>query len=337
MNEKRDDTGMRALLGEGIGGLKVSRATRPRPREGEALLRVAAAGINRADLAQLAGAYPPPPGASEILGLEAAGEVVELGPSTAESSHGVTVGSKAYALLTGGGYAEFVTVPHSLLTPVPDGWSLAEAAAFAETAYTAYLNLFMEAELKAGERVLIHGGASGVGTAAIAQAKLAGATVIATAGGPEKVAVAERQGADLAIDRFERSFGEVVAREVGEVEVILDMVGESYFEANLSLLATGGRLVSIATLSGRWAKLDLGLLMRKRARLIGSTLRSRPLREKVAIREGLKRRFGEGAQLERLRPLIDAVYPWERVNEAHARMRANETIGKLVLDVAGSA
>src|SRR5690606_7648723 len=235
-----------------------------------------------------------------------------------------------------GGYAERVAVPASMLIELPHGWSFAEAAAFPETALTAFLNLFLEARLQPGERVLIHGGASGVGTAAIKQAKLAGATVVTTAGGPEKVDVCRRLGADLALDRHGEPFRDVVKRELGAVDVVLDMVGESYFAANLDLLATGGRLVVIATLGGRRAELDLRQLMGKRARLIGSTLRSRPLEEKVRIKEAFLERFGEAVASGELKPVIDAVVPWERVNEAHERMRENRTIGKLGLEVGGA-
>ncbi len=322
---------MTALLPDGQGKLALSSTEVPRLRPGEVMLEVHAAGINRADLSQLAGHYPPPAGESEILGLEAAGMVVELGPGIDEG-----LGMAACALLAGGGYAERVAVPASMLIELPHGWSFAEAAAFPEAALTAYLNLFLEAGLKEGERVLIHGGASGVGTAAIRQAKLAGATVVTTAGGDEKVEVCRRLGADLALDRYGEPFAEAVRREVGEVDVVLDMVGQDYFEGNMSLLATGGRMVSISTLSGRNAQLDLRQLMGKRARLIGSTLRNRPLPEKERIKESFLERFGTAIDAGELKPLIDTALPWRRVNELHERMRENRTIGKLVLEV-GSA
>ncbi|NLG08968.1 MAG: NAD(P)H-quinone oxidoreductase [Deinococcales bacterium] len=322
---------MTALLPDASGRLAPTTTAVPPLRPGEVLLEVRAAGVNRADLSQLAGHYPPPPGESSVLGLEAAGQVVELGPGVEAG-----LGLAACALLAGGGYAERVAVPASMLIELPHGWSFAEAAAFPETALTAFLNLFLEARLQPGERVLIHGGASGVGTAAIKQAKLAGATVVTTAGGPEKVDVCRRLGADLALDRHGEPFRDVVKRELGAVDVVLDMVGESYFAANLDLLATGGRLVVIATLGGRRAELDLRQLMGKRARLIGSTLRSRPLEEKVRIKEAFLERFGEAVASGELKPVIDAVVPWERVNEAHERMRENRTIGKLVLEVGGA-
>lgn len=326
---------MKALLEDGAGGLALATVKEPTLRPGEALLAVEAAGVNRADLSQLAGRYPPPAGESSIIGLEAAGRVVAFAPG-AERLTTLKVGDAACALLAGGGYAQRVAVPAELLLPLPAGWSMTQAAAFPEAAFTAYLNLFLEAELREGETLLIHGGASGVGTAAITQAKLAGARVVTTAGGADKVAVCRRLGADVALDRYDGPWRDAVRREVGEVDVILDMVGASYFQANMEVLATGGRLVSIATLGGRQVELDLLQLMGKRARLIGSTLRARPVPEKVRLQQALRARFGQAMGDGQLKPLIDTVYPWQDVNEAHARMRANRTSGKLVLQVEGT-
>lgn len=323
---------MLALVADGAKGMTLARVEEPVPGAGEVLLEVAAAGVNRADLSQLAGHYPPPPGESDIVGLEAAGRVVALGAGVDTGFLGVT----ACALLAGGGYAQRVAVPADMLIPLPSGWSLAEAAGFPETALTAYLNLFVEAGLQRGERVLVHGGASGVGTAAIRQAKLAGATVVTTAGGPAKVAACLSQGADLALDRHEGPWLDHVKRELGAVDVILDMVGQNYFVPNMEALDTGGRLVIISTLSGREAELDLRLLMQKRARIVGSTLRARPLPEKVRTLEALMAQFGQHLAGGALKPLIDTVFPWTEVNEAHARLRANDSVGKFVLEV-GSA
>lgn len=322
---------MLALIEDGEGGLTPTEVPQPPLREGEVLLEVVAAGVNRADLSQLAGNYPAPPGESDILGLEAAGRVVELGPGVEEG-----LGREVCALLPGGGYAQRVAVPADLLMDIPPGWSFEEAAAFPETAFTAFLNLFMEAGLEPGGTVLIHGGASGVGTAAIVLAKLAGATVITTSGGEAKVEVCRRLGADVALDRHAGPWLQSVKSEVGRVDVILDMVGSDYFEQNMAALATGGRLVIISTLSGRKAEIDLGRLMVKRARVIGSTLRSRPGAEKVRIRNEFLERFGHEMRSGALKPLIDNVYPWERVNDAHAYMRENRNMGKLVL-VVGNA
>lgn len=321
---------MRALIPDESGALRLTNTATPDFGAEEVLLKVDAAGINRADLSQLAGHYPPPAGASDILGLEAAGVVREVGAKVATQ----WLNERACALLTGGGYAELVAVPAAMLMPVPAAWSPAQAAAFPETAFTAYLNLFLEARLQPGERVLIHGGASGVGSAAIRQAKLAGCYVVATSGGPEKVAACGELGADLSVDRHAGPFGQQLRDHgIDAVDVILDMVGEAYFAANLDLLATGGRLVLISTLSGREANFDIRQLMAKRAHIIGSTLRSRPLAEKVRIKESFLARFGPALLAGALDPVIDSVYGWERVAEAHQRMRANENIGKLVLAV----
>lgn len=323
---------MLALMPEGTAGMALRSVPEPALRPGEVLLKVAAAGVNRADLSQLAGHYPPPPGESEIVGLEVAGRVVRVGPGVDEA----WLGRAACALLAGGGYAERVAVPAAMLMAVPAGWSLTEAAAFPETALTAYLNLFMEAGLREGECVLVHGGASGVGTAAVKQAKLAGATVVTTAGGPRKVSVCSELGADLALDRHAGPWLPALQEQLGAVDVILDMVGQDYLAQNVEALATGGRLVIISTLSGRKAELDLRALMVKRARVIGSTLRGRPLAEKVRLVAAFQERFGTHLAAGELKPLVDTVFPWSRVNDAHARLRANDSIGKFVLEV-GSA
>lgn len=323
---------MTALLPDGPSGMSFGRVPEPLLRPGEVMLEVAAAGVNRADLSQLAGFYPPPAGESNIVGLEVAGRVVRLGPGVA----GEWLGRSASALLAGGGYAQRVAVPADMLMPVPAGWSMTEAAGFPETALTAFLNLFVEAQLAEGERVLIHGGASGVGTAAIRQAKLAGATVVTTAGGAEKVSVCQQLGADLALDRHAGPWLDALTDRLGPVDVILDMVGQDYLAPNVEALAPGGRLVIISTLSGHRAELNLRALMVKRARLIGSTLRGRPLAEKVRLRRAFEQRFGADIAAGELKPLIDTVFDWSRVNEAHDRLRANDSVGKFVLKV-GSA
>ncbi|HZW27335.1 MAG TPA: NAD(P)H-quinone oxidoreductase, partial [Trueperaceae bacterium] len=298
----------------------------------EVLLKVMATALNRADLSQAAGNYPPPPGESEVLGLEAAGVLV-AGDEDVMAGAGVRLGDAYTALLPGGGYAEYVAVPAAMLIPVPEGWTWAEAAALPEAAFTAYLNLFMEARLQEGERVLVHGGASGVGSYAIMLAKRAGCTVYATAGGPEKCAACARFGADLAIDRYAQAFEEVVLEHGGGqgVDVVLDIVGEAYFGANLEVLATGGRLVFIATLGGRRAQLDIRELMTRRLKLIGSTLRHRPLAEKLRVRQELLARFGEDLAAGRLKPHVDRTYRLEEVAEAHAYMRENRNVGKVAL------
>ncbi len=338
--------GSMLALGVGSGGkLEPVSAPRPIAGPGEVLIRVHAAGINRADLAQLAGHYPPPPGTTDIVGLEVAGEIVELGsalqagavadPLAVPSAQvALTPGTAVCALLPGGGYAQYAAVPAAMLMPVPAGWSMVQAAAWPEVAFTAFLNVFIEGELAEGERLLVHGGASGVGTMAIAMARAAGATVYATAGGEAKVAACLELGAAMAFDRHREEFlAALTAHSVAGVDVILDMVGEDYFTANLQALAVGGRLVIISTLSGVAARLDLRQLMLKRLRVIGSTLRSRPTSEKAAIKRALWQRFESALQAGGLEPVIDRAAPWTEAAALHERMRKNLNIGKLVLEV----
>ena len=303
----------------------------PELGENEVLVTVHAAGINRADLAQRAGHYAPPPGVSEILGLEVAGRVAAFGPGVERSSLSFNLGDEVCALLSGGGYAERVAVPADLLMPVPAGWSLTEAAGLPEAFLTAHLNLFLEAGLQPGERVLIHGGASGVGTAAIQLAREADCTVFATAGTAEKVALCERLGA-TGINYQEADFRKVVT-QAGGVDVILDMVGANYLERNLAALKRGGRLVVIATLSGSLGTVELRTLMSKHLTLKGSTLRSRPLKEKVALSRDFLQRFGAALASRKLEPVIDSVFPIGEVERAHERMRQNLSAGKLLLTV----
>ncbi len=323
---------MRAAVVDQSGGVGVGEVPTPTLRPGEVLLKVMATALNRADLSQAAGNYPPPPGESEVLGLEAAGVLV-AGDEEVMDRAGVRLGGAYTALLPGGGYAEYVAVPATMLVAVPEGWTWAEAAALPEAAFTAYLNLFMEARLQDGERVLVHGGASGVGSYAIMLAKRAGCTVYATAGGAEKCEACRRFGADLAVDRHARPFEEAVLEHGGGqgVDVILDIVGEAYLRANLDVLATGGRLVFIATLGGRRAQLDIRELMTRRLKLIGSTLRHRPLAEKLRVRQEFLARFGDDLAAGLLKPHVDRVYRLEEVAEAHAYMRENRNVGKVAL------
>lgn len=304
---------------------------------GEVVLEVHAAGLNRADLAQRAGSYPPPPGASDILGLEAAGVIAEAGADLGLDVKGWRVGDRACALLTGGGYAERVAVPAAMLMPVPEGWSFAEAAAVPEVFLTAYLNLFLEAGLKAGETALVHGGASGVGTAAIQLAREAGCRVFATAGTPEKVRVCEELGAEVAVNYKEEDFAERIRAAGGGVDggvdVVLDMVGRDYLARNLEVLNLNGRLVFIATLSGSVAELDIRKAMSKRLTLKGSTLRARPLGEKTRLLESFMARFWPALVEGRIGPIIDTVLPITEAERAHAIMRENRNIGKIILKV----
>ena len=298
---------------------------------GEVLVSIHATTLNRADLSQAEGNYPPPPGAPHIMGLDMSGEILETGAGVEEWQ----VGDKACALLAGGGYAEQVAVDHRLLIPVPPGWTFLEAACLPEVYLTAYVNIFMEAGFQPGETILIHGGASGVGTAAIQMAKGAGGRVITTAGRPDKVETCRDQGADLAINYRTEDF---VARtqeftEGEGVDVILDMVGAEYLARNISLLKVKGRLVFIATLGGAEAMVDIRQLMGKRARLIGSVLRARPVEEKAEIIRRFRQQFWDQVDEGSIRPVIDKVMPVADAHAAHERLRAYENIGKIVLKV----
>jgi putative PIG3 family NAD(P)H quinone oxidoreductase len=297
----------------------------------EALVDIYATALNRADLAQRAGNYPPPPGAPDILGLEMAGRIAALGVH----AEGWQVGERVCALLGGGGYAERVAVHHRLLMPIPDGWSFEQAGALPEVYFTAFVNLFLEAGVQPGETVLVHGGASGVGTAAIQLLVASGNPVLVTAGSEEKTARCRQLGASLAINYREADFVGSVREFTQDqgVDVILDMVGGDYFERNLSLLKVRGRLVFIATLGGVQATFNIGQLMRRRLRLIGSVLRSRSLEEKVSIKEAFMARFWPLLTSGQIQPVIDRVYPIADANEAQAHMEDNRNIGKIVLKV----
>lgn len=290
---------------------------------------VRATAVNRADLLQRAGRYPPPPGASEILGLECAGVVSEVGPDV----RGWSVGDRAMALLAGGGYAEEVVVDAGSAMRVPDALSDEEAAAIPEVFLTAFLNLFLLARLRDGETVLIHGGGSGVGTAATTLAKLAGARVIVTAGSREKCERCLAHGADVAIDYREEDF---VERARG-ANVILDHIGARYLPRDLDALATDGRVVIIGSMGGeRVAEVDVVKLLGKRAQIIGSTLRSRSVEDKAAIVEAFLARFGADLEAGRIRPVIHTVLPLERADDAHDLMEASEHFGKIVLRAQGN-
>jgi putative PIG3 family NAD(P)H quinone oxidoreductase len=297
----------------------------------EVLVEIYATALNRADLAQAAGNYPPPSGASDILGLDMAGVVAEVGANVRQWKSG----DRVCALLAGGGYAEKVAVPAAMLMPIPDSWNFEKAAAMPEVFLTAFVNIFMEANFQPGETVLIHGGASGVGTAAIQLVKAAGGIVITTAGKPDKVQACRELGADLAINYNEDDF---VARSEeftggAGVDVILDMVGGSYLERNISLLKVRGRLVFIATLGGASGEIHIGRLMGKRARLIGSVLRARPLTEKVEIVQRFRSQFWTSLEDGSIQPIIGSVYPVQEAQTAHDAMRNYENIGKIVLRV----
>jgi len=301
----------------------------PPLRLGALRLRVAAAGVNRGDLMQRRGLYPPPPGASEILGLECAGEVVEV----ADDVRGWQLGQRAMALLPGGGYAQEVVVDAGSAMPVPEVFSMEEAAAFMEVHLTVFLTVFQLASFPDAGRLLVHGGGSGIGTAATKMVKEAGGTVFVTAGSARKCARCLELGADLAIDYHVQDFVDEVARATqGQgVDVVLDSIGAAYLKRNLECLCIGGKLVLIGLMGGSKAEIDLGFVLMRRLQLIASTLRARPESEKAAIVTGLVERFGEAIAAGRLRPVIDSVLPIERAAEAHERMQSSEHFGKIVL------
>jgi putative PIG3 family NAD(P)H quinone oxidoreductase len=311
--------------------LRIGEAPEPALGAGELRLRVAATAVNRADLLQRQGMYPPPPGASSILGLECAGTVVEMGAGVV----GWKPGDRAMALLAGGGYAEQVVVHAGSALRVPERLSLEEAAAIPEVFLTAFLNLFEVGGLTAGDRALVHGGGSGVGTASIQLVKAAGACVLITAGSEDKCARCLELGADVAIDYRKENFAERVREETSGrgVDVVLDSIGAQYFEGNLASLAMGGRLVLIGLMGGSKVEANLAVLLAKRLHVIGSTLRARPVEEKAAIVAAFERRFGAELAAGRVRPIVDRVLPLEDVAEAHRSMKASEHFGKIVLKV----
>lgn len=309
--------------------LEVKSIDTPMPGEGQVLIRVAAAGVNRPDVVQRLGLYPPPPGAPDTLGLEIAGTVVALGGKVSTAA----LGDKVAALVSGGGYAEYCVADVPLLLPVPEGFSFIEAAALPETFFTVWTNVFDRGSLKAGESVLIHGGSSGIGTTAIQIAKHRGATVFATAGSRQKCLSCEELGAKRAINYKEDDFVDVIQQETGGkgVDVILDMVGGDYIERNIAALALNGRLVNIAFLGGSKAEVNFLPVMLKRLTLTGSTLRPRSVSEKAEIAESLKREVWPLLNTGAIKPVIDSTFPLAEARAAHELMEASTHIGKIVL------
>lgn len=301
------------------------------PGPGHVRISVRASAVNRADLLQRAGAYPPAPGASDILGLECAGVVEAVGDGVAR----VDVGDTVCALLAGGGYAETVVVPAGQVLKAPRGLSLVEAASLPEVFATAYLNLYMEARLRFHETALLHAGASGVGTAAIQLCREFGNPCYVTAGSESKVARCVELGAAAGCDRHTASFAE----QVGEwtdgvgVDVILDPVGGAYLADNLRSLKLEGRLVVIGLMDGARAELPLGALLARRLSIMGSTLRSRTIAQKAAVMDALRDRVWPKIEAGAIRPVIDTVFPMDRAEEAHSLVASNETFGKVVLEV----
>jgi tumor protein p53-inducible protein 3 len=311
--------------------LKLAEVPDPVPGPQDLLIRVRFTALNRADLLQRQGMYPPPPGASEILGLECAGEVIEIG----QELSGWRIGDRAMALLPGGGYAQKAVVHHGSAMHVPAALSDEEAGAIPEVFLTAFLNLFMLGDIRAGQSALVHGGGSGVGTAAIALLREAGAQCIVTAGSADKCERCLRIGAEVAINYNEGPFAPRVrtATSGHGVDVILDCVGGAYLAPNLEAMAQGGRLVLIGLMKGAHAEIDLAAVMRRHLQIIGSTLRTRSVEAKARIVEAFIQRFGKSLESGAVRPTIDCVLPMAQVAEAHRRMQSSTHFGKIVLRV----
>src|ERR1700742_815899 len=308
-------------------------AVRPLPQPGndEVLVRVEAAGINRPDVMQRQGRYPPPPGASDLPGMEIAGEIVALGPNVS----GLEVGDKITSLLPGGGYAGYAVAAAPLALPIPKGLSMVEAAAIPETFMTVWTNLFERGRCKAGDVVLIHGGTSGIGTTAIQLAKAWGARVFATAGSPEKARACEKLGAERGIDYKSEDFVEVIraATESYGVDVTLDMVAGAYVARNLDIAAVEGRVVTISTLGGTRAEINMVPVMVKRLTLTGSTLRARTVAQKAAVADGVRKNVFPLIESGKVRPVIFKTFPLAEASEAHRLMESSHHIGKIVLTV----
>ncbi|HXQ47703.1 MAG TPA: NAD(P)H-quinone oxidoreductase [Caulobacteraceae bacterium] len=321
---------MTAIAVEGGKGppeaLKPVRIKTPTPGRGQILIKVAAAGVNRPDVIQRLGFYPPPPGAPDTMGLEVAGEVAAVGEGAARWK----VGDAVTALLGGGGYAEYAVVDARHALPVPKGMSLIEAAGLPETVFTVFTNVFEGGRLKAGETLMVHGATSGIGVTAIQMGKAAGATVIATGRGADKAVEALALGADRAVDASAEDFV-AVAKDAGGVDVVLDMVGGDYVAREFETLNTGGRIVMIATLGGASVELNLGRIMQKRAVITGSTLRPRDADEKARLAAEVERVVWPWIEAGKVRTIVDATFPLAEAAKAHARLDDSAHTGKIVL------
>ena len=311
------------------GVLKLHSMPVPEPGPGEVLIKVAAAGVNRPDVMQRKGLYPPPPGATDIPGLEVSGTVVSVGQNVSKPP----INSEVCALVTCGGYAEYCLAAASICLPVPEKISLVNAAGIPETFFTVWTNVFKRGQLKAGESLLVHGGSSGIGTTAIQLGKAFGATVYTTAGTSDKCEFCNNLGADAAINYREQDFSEEIKRltEGKGVNVILDMVGGPYFPKNIRLLADEGRLVQIALMQGSKAEVDFRSLLLKRVTLTGSTLRPRSVEEKTKIAHALQKNVWPLLESGAIRPIIHETFPLKQASEAHRLMESSAHIGKILL------
>ena len=321
---------MQAVIADGEGRLALVERPVPRTGPGEVLIKVAAAGVNRPDVLQRRGLYPPPPGAPDILGLEIAGEVV-----AAADGAETLLGEEVCALVAGGGYAQYCVAPAGTCLRVPEVISLIEAAAMPETLFTVWVNLFERGFAADGDWVLVHGGTSGIGTMAISLGKLFGLKLIVTCGTDEKCARATELGAEAAVNYRTQDFVEEVHRVTGRVgvNIVIDMVGGDYVPRNLVCLAEEGRHVSIAVQRGASAEIQIFDVMRRRLTLTGSTLRPRPVEFKTMVADEIARTVWPYVEGGRLKPVIDATYPLAEANAAHERMEAGDHVGKIVLEV----
>ncbi len=335
---KLDKSATMKYIDHGKGGpsscLEVKEDPLPKVKAGEVLIEVAYAGVNRPDLMQREGLYPPPPDASPILGLEVAGKVV----SRAGDVRQWKIGDEVCALTPGGGYAEYCTAPASHCLPIPRGLTLIEAAALPENYFTVWTNAFDRGRLQSGETFLVHGGSSGIGITAIQLAKAFGASVYTTVGNAEKVDAVRKLGADVAINYKERDWGEEISRLIGKqgIHCILDMVGGPYIQKNLQLLAIEGRLVQIAFMRGSKAELDCMPIMIKRLTFTGSTLRPRTIGEKAAIAQALLKKVWPLLEAGKVRPVIYAAFSLADVRKAHDLMATSSHIGKIMLEIKGN-
>jgi putative PIG3 family NAD(P)H quinone oxidoreductase len=301
----------------------------PQPAAGEVLVRVAAAGVNRPDVMQRQGRYPPPPGASDLPGLEISGEIVRLGPGVS----GLEIGDRVASLLPGGGYAAYAVTAAPLCMPIPAGLTMVEAAAIPETYMTVWTNLFERGGCKAGDTVLIHGGTSGIGTTAIQLAAARGARVFATAGSPQKARFCESLGAERGIEYHSEDFVAVIrAATAGYgIDVTLDMVAGSYVQRNLDVAAVEGRIVIISMLGGSRAEINMNTILPKRLTLTGSTLRARTVTQKAAVAEAMQRNVWPLLEAGRVKPVIHQTFPLAQASDAHRLMESSAHIGKIVL------
>lgn len=309
--------------------LQITEVEAPTAGPGQVVVDMVAAGVNRADVMQRLGHYPPPKGASPLPGLEVSGRVLEVGPEV----EGWSVGDEVCALVDGGGYAERVLVPAAQLLPVPKGVDLTAAAGLPEVACTVWSNVFMTANLQPDETFLVHGGSSGIGTMAIQLAKAAGARVAVTAGSEDKLAFCRELGADIAINYREQDFVEEVraATDGHGADVVLDLMGAKYLPRNVDVLATAGRLVVIGLMGGRKGELDLGKLLSKRAAVIATSLRARPAGEKAAIVAAVREHVWPLIEAGAVRPIVQSAHPLERAADAHRELEASGHIGKILL------